>query len=124
VDPAAIVDTVVRGPGREPLKGPLGNRVRCDLGSAYCGRAPWIKPVLGRRRQVWCEMNVDKAQIVAILRSRGLNTRADWADRTLPDIVDTVANAGLLRTLAIAPESLQLPADAAAPRPGPGSVAD
>jgi hypothetical protein len=52
-------------------------------------------------------MKVVRAQVVAILRSRGLNARADWADRTLPDIVDTEANAGLLRTLAIAPESLQ-----------------
>jgi hypothetical protein len=63
-------------------------------------------------------MNVAKAQIVAILRSRGLDARADWADRTLPDIVDTVTNAGLLKTLGIAAESLQ-PATAV-PRP-PGA---
>lgn len=60
-------------------------------------------------------MNVAKAEIVAILRSRGLDTRADWADRTLPDIVDTITNAGLLNTLGIPPELLQ-PA-AATPRP-------
>jgi hypothetical protein len=59
-------------------------------------------------------MKVLRAQVVATLRDRGLNARADWADRTLPDIVDTEANAGLLRTLAIAPESLQS-ADATAP---------
>ncbi len=63
-------------------------------------------------------MNVDKAQIVSILRLRGLDARADWAERTLPDIVDTVANASLLNTLAIDPESLQ-PAAAAPPRSGP-----
>ena len=70
---------------------------------------------LGRTKAGGCGMNVAKAQIVAILRSRGLDTRADWADRTLPDIVDTATNAGLLKTLGIAAESLQ-PA-AAAPRP-------
>ena len=68
-------------------------------------------------------MNVDKAQLVAILRDRGLNARADWADRTLPDIVDTETNAGLLKTLAIAPESLQ-PVDATPPSAGAGSSVD
>jgi hypothetical protein len=74
-------------------------------------------------KAVWCDMNVDKAQLVAILRSRGLNARADWADRTLPDIVDTETNGGLLNTLAIAPESLQ-PIDATPPGDGAGSSAD
>ena len=68
-------------------------------------------------------MNVDKAQLVAILRSRGLNARADWADRTLPDVVDTETNVGLLNTLAISPESLS-PIDATPPSDGPGSSAD
>ena len=54
----------------------------------------------------WCAMNVEKSQIIAILRARGLDARAAWADRTLPDVVDTVANAGLLSTLAIEPDSL------------------
>jgi hypothetical protein len=72
----------------------------------------------------WCEMNVDKAEIVAILRIRGLDTRADWADRTLPDVVDTVANAGLLRTLAIDLESLW-PSSAPSPeRSGPPTATD
>jgi hypothetical protein len=68
-------------------------------------------------------MNVDKAQIVAILRARGLDDRADWFDHALPDIVDTAANAGLLRMLAIAPESLK-PSNPTPPRPGPGQLAD
>ena len=72
---------------------------------------------------MWCEVNVDKAQMVAVLRSRGLNARADWADRTLPDVVDTETNVGLLNTLAIAPESLQ-PIDATSPSDGPGPSAD
>ena len=68
-------------------------------------------------------MNVDKAQLVAILRIRGLNARADWADRTLPDVVDTETNVGLLNTLAIASEFLQ-PIDATPPSLRPGSSAD
>jgi hypothetical protein len=68
-------------------------------------------------------MNVDKAQIVAILRARGLDDRADWVDQALPDLVDTSANAGLLRMLAIIPESL-IPSVPTPPRPGPGQLAD
>jgi len=45
----------------------------------------------------------DKAEIIATLRSRGLHARADWVDRTLPDLVDTHRNAALLRTLDIDP---------------------
>jgi hypothetical protein len=59
-------------------------------------------------------MKVVRAHVVAILRSRGLNARADWVDRTLPDVVDTESNAGLFRTLEIAPESL-LSTDVTAP---------
>jgi hypothetical protein len=46
-------------------------------------------------------MYVDKAEIIAILRSRGLHARADWVDRELPRFVDTYKNAALLRTLDI-----------------------
>src|SRR6266511_3223329 len=55
---------------------------------------------------------VDKAEIVATLRSRGLHTRADWVDRELPELVDTYRNAALLRTLDIDPAAMA-PADAA-----------
>jgi hypothetical protein len=46
-------------------------------------------------------MNVDKAQIVAELRSRGLQDRADWVNRELPDVVDTYTNGALLSMLNI-----------------------
>jgi len=46
-------------------------------------------------------MNVNKAEIISILRSRGLDARADWVDRTLPKIVDTAQNHSLLSTLDI-----------------------
>jgi hypothetical protein len=49
---------------------------------------------------------VDKAEVVATLRSRGLHARADWVDRELPELVDTYRNAALLRTLAIDPASV------------------
>jgi hypothetical protein len=41
-------------------------------------------------------MKVHKAEIVSILRVRGLAARADWVDRTLPDIVDTDTHHSLL----------------------------
>ena len=49
---------------------------------------------------------VDRAEIVAALRSRGLHARADWVDRELPALVDTERNAALLRTLDIDPASM------------------
>jgi hypothetical protein len=44
---------------------------------------------------------VDKAEVVATLRSRELHARADWVDRELPAFIDTALNASLLRTLGI-----------------------
>jgi hypothetical protein len=44
---------------------------------------------------------VEKAEIVATLRSRGQDSRADWVDRQLPEHIDTTENAALLRTLGI-----------------------
>jgi hypothetical protein len=46
-------------------------------------------------------MYIDKAEIVSVLRSRGLNARADWVDRELPDLVDTYRNAALLHMLGV-----------------------
>lgn len=51
-------------------------------------------------------MYIDKAEIVAILRSRGLNDRADWVDRELPGVVDTYTNGSLLRMLHIDPAAM------------------
>jgi hypothetical protein len=48
-------------------------------------------------------MHIDRAEVVAMLRSRGQEARADWVDRQLPPIVDTHTNAGLLSTLDIDP---------------------
>jgi hypothetical protein len=52
-------------------------------------------------------MHIGKAEIVAVLRSRGQNDRADWADRELPQLVDTYANGSLLRMLHIDPDALR-----------------
>lgn len=46
-------------------------------------------------------MHVDKAEIIAVLRSRGLHDRADWVDRQLPPVIDTHRNGSLLRLLHI-----------------------
>jgi len=51
-------------------------------------------------------MYIDKAEIVAVLRSRGLHDRADWVDRELPAIVDTDTNSSLLRMLHIDPAAM------------------
>lgn len=52
-------------------------------------------------------MHVDKAQIIEVLRSRGLHERADWVDRALPPVVDTHRNGSLLRMLHIDPTSFE-----------------
>ena len=44
---------------------------------------------------------VDKAQVMADLRSRDLHSRADWVDRQFPERIDAAKNASLLRTLGI-----------------------
>jgi hypothetical protein len=51
-------------------------------------------------------MHIEKARIVAILRSRGMHERADWVDRALPALIDTDKNAGLLQTLDIDPAAM------------------
>jgi len=52
---------------------------------------------------------VDKQKILQILRDRGLDDRADWVDRQLPERVDLDKNAGLLATLQISPADLAGP---------------
>jgi hypothetical protein len=51
-------------------------------------------------------MHVDKAEIIAILRSRGQQARAEWVDRTLPSAVDTYENGSLLKMLHIDPAAM------------------
>ncbi|MEU4421532.1 hypothetical protein AB0F81_12970 [Actinoplanes sp. NPDC024001] len=51
-------------------------------------------------------MQIDRAAIVATLRTRGLFERAAWVDRQLPPLVDVARNASLLRTLGIDPEEI------------------
>jgi hypothetical protein len=43
--------------------------------------------------------HLEKAQILAVLRERGMSERADFVDRQLPDEIDPVKNASLLRML-------------------------
>jgi hypothetical protein len=51
-------------------------------------------------------MTVPKHVIVAKLRERGKDTRADWVDRNLPDEVDLYNNRSLLATLDLRDEDL------------------
>jgi hypothetical protein len=51
-------------------------------------------------------MQIEKADLVALLRSRGLNDKADWVERTLPAQVDTVENRSLLAMLGVDPATL------------------
>jgi hypothetical protein len=51
-------------------------------------------------------MQLDKAEIIAALRSRGLHARADWVDRELPDLVDTYKNGALLQMLGVDPADI------------------
>jgi hypothetical protein len=51
-------------------------------------------------------MKIEKSTIVAILRERNLDARADWVERTLPTIIDSSQNTGLLATLNINPADL------------------
>jgi hypothetical protein len=44
-------------------------------------------------------VTIPKERIVSKLRDRGLNARADWVQRELPDEVDTDKHASLLSTL-------------------------
>jgi hypothetical protein len=52
-------------------------------------------------------MHIDKAKVIALLRSRGLDDRADWVDRSLPELIDTYKNGALLRMLDVDPAALE-----------------
>jgi hypothetical protein len=51
-------------------------------------------------------MQIDKSQILELLRSQGDNDKAAQADSELPDQVDTDQHAGLLSKLGIDPGDL------------------
>jgi len=51
-------------------------------------------------------MNIDKNQIMELLRSQGDHDKAQQADQELPDQVDTDRDAGLLSKFGIDPMDL------------------
>jgi hypothetical protein len=51
-------------------------------------------------------MQIDKSQIIELLKSRGDHDKATQAESDLPDKVDTEADAGLLGKLGIDPQDL------------------
>jgi hypothetical protein len=52
---------------------------------------------------------IQKSAIIAKLRERGLDARADWVDRELPDVVDPLRHGGLLATLHLDLKELESP---------------
>lgn len=60
-------------------------------------------------------MQIHRSDIIAALRARGLDDRADWAERQLPEAVDTDKNAALLRMLKIDPADMSQVGSAAPP---------
>jgi hypothetical protein len=51
-------------------------------------------------------MQIDKGQIIEILRQQGNNDQADRADQELPDQVDTDQHVGLLQRFGLDPNEL------------------
>ncbi len=51
-------------------------------------------------------MQIDKAQILELLRSQGQHDQAQQADQELPGQVDTDQHAGLLEKLGLSPMEL------------------
>lgn len=51
-------------------------------------------------------MQIDKSQIIELLKSRGENDKASQADSELPNQVDPQAHGGLLEKLGIDPQDL------------------
>jgi hypothetical protein len=51
-------------------------------------------------------VQIDKAQILELLRSQGDDTKARQADQELPQQVDTEQHSGLLQKLGLDPQDL------------------
>ncbi|WP_167627020.1 hypothetical protein [Micromonospora cremea] len=51
-------------------------------------------------------MTIAKHRVVAALRERGQQARADWVERELPERVDSDKHVGLLATLRLDPADL------------------
>lgn len=51
-------------------------------------------------------MNIDKSQILELLRSRGEHDKAQQADQELPGTVDTEKDSGLLQKFGLDPQKL------------------
>lgn len=51
-------------------------------------------------------MNIDKQQILDLLKNQGDHDKAQQADQELPDQVDTDRDSGLLNKLGINPQDL------------------
>jgi hypothetical protein len=66
-----------------------------------CGGQLCRLTVLDKENGMSEPVYVDKAKVIADLRSRQLHARADWVDRELPGLIDTYKNSALLQMLGI-----------------------
>ena len=85
-----------------PLSPPPHRRRRVPADQSRC-HPPFRTPGEEMRRN---PVHIDKAEIISVLRSRGLNARADWVDRELPELVDAYKNAALLQMLGVDPAGI------------------
>lgn len=46
-------------------------------------------------------MNIDRADLIAQLRAKGADAKADWVERQLPPLVDVDVNRALLEILEV-----------------------
>jgi hypothetical protein len=69
--------------------------------------APYATATGRRHRLSWrTSMQIDKQQIIDLLKNRGDNDKVAQADSELPDKVDTDEHSGLLAKLGINPQEL------------------
>jgi hypothetical protein len=69
-------------------------------------RDPGGLPLAAEENDMSEPVYVDKAKVIAELRSRQLHARADWIDRELPGLIDIYKNSSLLQMLGIDPDAM------------------
>jgi hypothetical protein len=57
--------------------------------------------IVAKEESMTASALVDKSKVIAALRSRNLDERADWVDRELPALIDIQRNSALLKMLGI-----------------------
>lgn len=87
---------------RFPFHGIPAGRQLLPISATEVG-AKWVLPAAAGYAS---GMQIDKSQILELLRNMGDHNKAQEADQQLPDQVDTEQHAGLLQKLGINPADL------------------